>query len=180
MNKNICNNSLKVLTCTVSLLLITACTSGNSDKWPVMQADNLWQELEKSQKEDVVLYEKTSSPENQLLEPPFFTEPPTLLDIQNALQEIQRDLPSHEEKIALALEQFENAEDAQKGRYWRGVEIEKSRLNDIVVALRDIEYQISQNSDAQNEMNLTTALLERAVKLMPNKPDYLTEDMLGN
>ncbi|MDA0707893.1 MAG: hypothetical protein O2963_02295, partial [Proteobacteria bacterium] len=68
---------------------------------------------------------------------------------------------------------FENSQEEDRPLYWRGVEIEISRLNELVLKLRDIEYQISDHKQAIVEHKFAQNLIARAQEIMPSPPPDL-------
>ena len=179
-------NGLKSGLTIVSMLLVGACASGNGSDWPKMEADNLWQELEKKQNEKINVSDNTLSIDNPsslnapLVRPPFEAAPPTLSDIRYSLSEIERDLPLREQDIIAALLRFENADAEDKALHWRGVEIEKSRLIELVGAIRRISYQLRDNNEAADEQALVEQFMQRAAKISPETPEDMTTDRLAN
>ena len=154
----------------VSLGLM-GCASNNSEDWPTMQADSLWQQLEEGQTDGTISNGNISVAEEEAnLSMPTMQEARiSLPDIRLNLSEIERDLPIHAENIAKSLQEFENAVEEDKALHWRGVEIEKSRLNDKMGRLREIQRQTSNTPAASNELRMASALLNRAEEIMPDQ-----------
>ena len=178
-------NSLKSVMSMVTVLFVGACASDNGADWPKMEADNLWQELEKKQSEESNPSETALNSDDQsslngpLAMPSFEVAPPTLSDIRYSLREIERDLPIHERGINAALLRFKNAEAQDKALHWRGVEIEKSRLNDMESALRRIEYQIRGNEETATEQELVERFMQWVTRISPDMPEDMTTDRLA-
>lgn len=174
MKKNIKNNTLKNVIGAISLVSIMACASGNSDDWPTLKADELWQELGQEGDQSQTIATGNSNAENTtLLKPPFRQQEVSLIDIRVSLSEMERDIPFHRENISKALDEFDRAKVTEKALYWRGVEIEKSRINDLLSRLRGIEYQVASNDSAAAERRLAAELLARAEELIPHMPSDL-------
>lgn len=176
MRKSLYNNALTAWMLVVLVTSLGACTPTNSDDWPKMEADALWQQLESDQDQTTVAQnnDPSLSDGSNLSRPPFMGTPVSLLDIQVTLDEIERDLPFHEQSIKKALADFESAAEGEKALYWRGVEIEKSRINDLTGQLRNISYQIADNSQASAERQLARMLLINAEAITPASPDEMT------
>jgi len=180
IKKPLFHNMLKPPLFAAAIVVFSSCSSINSDDWPKMEADALWQQLESKQNQAIVA-ENTTSTNNQntnLSRPPFENETLSLLDIKVSLDEIERDMPFHKENIARALDAFKVATEQEKAMYWRGVEIEKSRINDIASTLRAIEYQIANSDDAGAERELIKVLLNRTAELTPEAPSDLDLAMM--
>jgi len=162
---------LKINTGILISLCLVGCASNDSEDWPTMQADSLWQQLEESQtggNNPIDNIEVTEEDAN-LSMPTMKEANLSLPDIRVSLSEIERDLPIHAENIEKSLQEFEDAVEEDKARHWRGVEIEKSRLNDKMGRLREIHRQILNTPTAANELRMASALLSRAENIMPDQ-----------
>ncbi len=170
-NKSMLNNMLKINMGVLFSLGLMGCASNNSEDWPTMQADSLWQQLEEGQNDGTISNgNMTVTEQDANLSMPAIQESSlSLPDIRVSLSEIARDLPIHAENIAKSLQEFEDAVEADKALHWRGVEIEKSRLNDRMGRLREIQRQISNKPSASNELRMASALLSRAERMMPDQ-----------
>ncbi len=175
-NKSFYINVLKGTSFVVATILLIACSGSKPEDWPVMQADTLWQQLEKEGQEELAV---SDGQQDRVIKPtpskvPFEQNDLSIIDMRVALDEIERDLPYHEKNIRNALENYDASSTENKALNWRGVEIQISRINDIRAQLRDIEYALRDNPDRLNEYNLTRALLLRADNLIPPQPAGLT------
>ncbi len=172
---SIFNNSLKSILCAAFVAALAACSSAGSDDWPVLVADPLWADLEETRNREVAAGDVdtvgTSNP--SLSKSPYEASPVSLIDIRVTLDEVERDLPYLAENMAKALDLFEAAAEGDKALYWRGVEIEKSRINELTGKLRTIEYQIADNDQAADERQLARILLARIKEITPAAPDSL-------
>lgn len=165
-------SALKGATVIVSTTLLVACSGSKQEDWPVMQADTLWQQLEKEGQEELAV---NRDKQDSVVNPspakvPFERSDLSVIDVRVTLDEIERDLPYHEENISNALENYNASSPENKALNWRGVEIQISRINDLRARLRNIEYALRDNPDRMNEYNLTRALLQRADNLIPAQP----------
>ena len=168
-------NGLKYVSCISLLTALIACSSSGSEDWPQLTADPLWSELEETANNDVVDGDnETSSPSNaSLSRPPFETSTMPLLDVRVALDEVDRDLPHLADELAKALDLYDEAAEEDKARYWRGVEIQKSRINELRSKLRTIAYEIETNTKADEERAQVNALLNQIKDISPTAPDSL-------
>jgi len=173
--KSLLINVLRLLFLVGALSAVAGCSTGNSDEWPTMEADDLWVELEQNNTGDVSTSDKNIGSDNQpsLLSSSIERKQMPLADIRVALREIERDLPYLTSRIEKAVDQFEAAAQEDKARFWRGVEIEKSRINELTGKLRNIDYQIADDDQAIAERGLTKQLLDRVKQITPNTPDSL-------
>lgn len=168
-------NMLRNLFSIFVLVAVAACSSGNSDEWPKLEADNLWVELQQNNANNGVLDNENTGSDDQpnLSSLPFEQVPIPLADIRIMLREIERDFPYLATSIEKAVDQFEASAQEDKALYWRGIEIEKSRINELTGKLRSIEHQIAENDQASVERQLTSRLLARAQEITPDAPDNL-------
>jgi len=175
MKKSLFINVLSGVICVAALTVLVACSTSNPEDWPKMEADSLWIELEENKGGEVAAVPESNTVDTKpsLSMLPFEDVPVLLIDIKVTLNEIERDLPFHAENIAKALDQFDGAPDEDKASYWRGVEVEKSRINEITGSLRTILYQIAGNDQAASERQLARVLLARAQEITPDRPDSL-------
>ncbi|MDG1438590.1 MAG: gamma-glutamyltransferase, partial [Emcibacteraceae bacterium] len=160
-------NSLKCSVAGILMLGIISCASGNSEDWPKMQADNLWQDLEQS---DAKLEMNADNNSASLTVPPFSNSKISLVDVRNTLTEIELALPNKMQNLEKAVQSYRDAPSNDKARYWRGIEVEKSRLNELTSALRNIEYQIESNKSAETELILTRELITKINNMSPVMP----------
>jgi gamma-glutamyltranspeptidase / glutathione hydrolase len=161
-------NGLKYCSVGIGLIFIAACASNKSDDWPKMKADNLWQELEQSEVKNV---DKINNNNASLIKPPFAGTEISLIDIRSTLVEIEKALPSKLKSMKEALNAYNAAVFNDKASFWRGVEIEKSRLNEISNALSNIEFQLLNDDSAFNELLMTRKLLAIVQSMLPEAPD---------
>lgn len=153
------------------MFFLVSCSGGGSEEWPTMRADSLWVDLENADEaqitdEQLIETEDKPSPSAR----PFEVDQISPIDVRVALDEAERDLPYHAERIAEALTRYERSSAEDRALNWRGVEIEISRLNEIIARLREIDHRLKGNQDYINEQRATAALLERAVNLIPEQP----------
>lgn len=172
---SIYNSSLKNILCAVSVTALVACSSASSDDWPLLAADPLWAELEETRNSEVANsdLESAGTSNPSLSKSPYEASPELLLDVRVTLDEVERDLPYLADNMAKAMDLFDAAAEEDKALYWRGVEIEKSRINELSGKLRTIEYQIANNDHAAAERQLARVLLARAEEITPDAPDSL-------
>lgn len=175
VKKSLFINMLRGLFLSAMSIAIAACSYGNSDEWPKMEADNLWVELEQNQVGDAALAIESQDGGElpNLSKSPFEQAAIPLADIRVMLIEIERDLPFLAIKVEKAVDEFEAATQEDKALYWRGVEIEKSRVNELTGKLRSIEFQVGSNERAQAELALTRRLLAQTQQITPDAPDSL-------
>ena len=173
INKSLYSSMLKFLAIFSWAFILISCSSSSQDQWPELRADGLWQDLSQVQNETLIEPEDDQGTDirQEIPAPPFATPTLSLLDIQVALSEIDRDFSFNQKNMARALSQYEEASITDKSSNWRAVEIQKSRLNDIVVKLRSIEYQIVDNPEATSELSLTRKLIHQIVVIIPIPPD---------
>ena len=166
---------MSIISMLISFILL-GCSSNKSEDWPIMQADSLWQQLEEDQSNEIISNDNvTVSEEDANLSMLTIQKASiSMADIRVSLSEIERDIPIHAENITKSLQEFEEAVEEDKALHWRGVEIEKSRLNDKMVRLREIQRQISNTPTASNELRMASALLSRAEEIMPDQYYDLT------
>ena len=166
--KTLLISSLKTVVATFMVFLIVACASGSSDDWPKMQADELWLELEKrnTASNETSKSAPAAASDPNPSKPPFEGAPLALTDIRVMLAEIERDLPFRMQSIAAAVDLFENAADTDKALHWRGVELEKSRLN----GQTRIQIAQSDASLAQYPKHATASDVHLRTPLMADPP----------
>lgn len=168
------NKTVKCVLAGMAFVLVTACSSSSEEDWPKMRADNLWQELDQlatEVPEPIAAVQEPAPPEAS--EVPFEPESISAIDARIILDEIERDLPFHAENIAAAVDRFGKSTEGEKALNWRGVEIEISRINDIAGQLRSLAFRLRNNPETVNELNITSALLERVHSLIPERPSNL-------
>jgi len=172
---SIFKNNLKNILCAVFVTALTACSFVNSDDWPLLTADPLWTELAETKNNDVVdeVIVTDIFSEPILSNSPHAATPLLLIDVRVMLDKIERDLPYQALNMAKALVMFNAAAKEDKALYWRGVEIEKSRVNEFRGELRMIEHQIANNDQAVVERQLTNILLRRVEEITPDAPNSL-------
>lgn len=170
--KSISINSLKTSLTFAVLVMITACASNNSDDWPKLEADNLWQQLEQGDgiSKDVV-QKHTAENDMSLLKPPFGKTTLSLEEVRVTLNEIERDFPGYAENLNNAMNVYVNAMDVDKAMHWRGVEIEKSRINNMASALWIIVFQLASNDQMKDEVSRARVLLKKVGDVTPQMPD---------
>ncbi len=159
----------------ISLAILTACSSYDSQDWPKLEADTVWQKLEKNQ-EDTELSDDSIASDDLVTGPSILQVQSTTLsltDIRASLNDIERALAAREDQLKKSVDLFENSQEEDRPLYWRGVEIEISRLNELVLKLRDIEYQISDHKQAIVEHKFAQNLIARAQEIMPSPPPDL-------
>ncbi|MDG1709345.1 MAG: hypothetical protein P8H03_11320 [Emcibacteraceae bacterium] len=157
-------------------LIIIACSSGNSDDWPKMQADNLWQKLEQSDAKSIGGDEIN---EASLIEPPFYGTEISLVDIRSTLSEIELALPNRAENMQTAVDAYNAAPTIDKSSFWRGVEIENSRLNELTSVLRNIEFHLVNNNVAETELLLTRKLIIAANSISQDAPNDINLETMN-
>ena len=169
--KHLLINAVGVFVSCVFLVLISSCSSSQSEDWPKMAADTLWQDLEQK---------RTSSPsdedvtenadDNVSLSPPSdgVAKIPAI-DMTVIMDEVDRDLPVYRENMARALDRYENSDDENKDLHWRGVEIEISRLNDVLGRLRTIEHQLDLYKNSEDLLIRVNELLDQVGALIPTR-----------
>ncbi len=175
--KSLFHNVLRGGLAILSIAMLIACSSSSSEDWPKMEADSTWAELEQAQAgADMPASEEVGQSESrqpELPPSPYLNGDMLPLDIQVALDEIDRDLPHNAQRIAAALDVYEAAAADDKAMRWRGVEIEISRVNEILSDLRSIERQLIANRQDGAVLVRTQALLARAGELIPEQPPEL-------
>lgn len=162
-------NMLRVLLTLIISCILISCSSSGSDEWPKLEADRLWQKLEQEQSDTEILSDNSLNNNETILLPSATASPSiSLSDIDLSLNEIENKLTLHEKNIQLAVDKFENANGEDKDLHWRGIEIQKSRLNSDLSVLRDIVFRLADKQEAVNERQRATMLLKRAEALMPD------------
>lgn len=179
--KSLFNKGLKLFSVLISMVSIISCSSNNLDEWPELHADNLWQELEETNPNDA----KEAIDDNVTniaspSKPAFDDVVISLEEVKKELRDIEFLLPQREAAVSKALNDYFDASAADKASFWRGVEIEKSRINDIASRLRLLEYKFENNSQATLEKQLIARLLEKAENIIPVTPSDLNLSSLQN
>jgi gamma-glutamyltranspeptidase/glutathione hydrolase len=174
VRKCLFNSDLKALFIIASIVFVVSCSGKNSEEWPKMQADSLWQDLEESGSQN----DGTSEPEvanddTSLLAQPYQEDTISISEIRETLRDVEFLIPQREKGIASALSSFESAAEQEKASYWRGVEIEKSRINDIASRLRSIEYQLAKSDQFLIEKQMNGKLLKQVERIIPDAPTTL-------
>lgn len=163
------SNMLKAIVILMFPGILISCSSSGSDDWPKLEADQLWQELDQGQFEaGMVLDNSLNDNETNLLPSSVTSTTTSLSDIDTSLNEIENKLVLHEKNIQLAVDKFDNASGEDKDLHLRGIEIEKSRLNNDISILKNILYQLTDNQEAESERRQAAMLLNRAEQLMPD------------
>ena len=172
---SIFKNNLKNISCALFIVALPACSFVNSDDWPLLTADPLWVELEKTKNSDV----EAEVINTVVLSDPILSKSPyaatalPLIDVRVMLDKIERDLPYQAHNMAKALDMFDAAGKEDKALYWRGVEIEKSQVNEFRGELLMIKHQIMDNDQAVVERQLTNVLLMKVEEITPDAPNSL-------
>lgn len=179
--KSLFNNGLKSFAMCMSVVSIMSCSSNNSDEWPILQADNLWEELGESSSDLGVSKEEVDAGSSASPSKPRFEENViSLEDVKNELRDIEFLLPRREEAVRKALKSYHDARAEDKASFWRGVEIEKSRINDISGRLRLLDFKLENNNQAALEKQLIARLLEKAENITPITPSDLNLSSIQN
>lgn len=177
--KSLFNNGLRYSSAIMFIASIMACASDNSEEWPKLEADNLWQDLEVNRGEKAVSINQAEANENtSLLKPPFEEKPFSLEEAREELRDIEFLLPQREKGIATALNAFSQATGENKASLWRGVEIEKSRINDLTSRLRSLDFQLMNFDQALLEKQLVERLLNKAANITPETPSDLNLSLM--
>lgn len=176
IRKSLFSTMLRLVVVCCAALIIMSCSYNDPEVWPELRGDALWQELNDNSNIEPLspAQNNITVPNNNIPKPPIQMTSLSLLDIQVTLSEIDRDLPYHEQNIINALSRFENAELADKASMWRGVEIQRSRLNDLAGKISAIEFQIADNPDSNAELVLARMLMKNILAILPNKLDEKT------
>ncbi len=137
-----------------------------------MEADDLWSDLETARNQQSTDTENVADqdvPSNPSSVPPG-ANVISDLDITVTLEEIERDLPVHIENMALARDKYDAATADDRELHWRGVEIEISRLNEMIGKLREIDYQLTLMNDQSDKKRRANDLLTRISDIIPDTP----------
>lgn len=179
--KSLLNSGLRSFGALLSIASIIACSSNNSEEWPELRADNLWQELgESSSSETWSAVNDSVSESASPSKPSFETVVISLENVQKELRDIEFLLPKREEAVSKALNDYFDAPTDDKISFWGGVEIERSRINDLASRLRLLNYKLENNSQATKEKQLISRLLIKAENITPVTPSDLNLSSLQN
>lgn len=171
MKKPLINKYLKIGVMTAATALLIGCATGDENDWPALKADNLWQELENSGQNDSQISQNTSNSGNASLSSPSSGALNiSNSEVQNVLSSSEIKLKALEESITKAIAAYANAGESEKARYWRGVEVEKSRIIDVAGNLRRVEYALSQNNPGSQDLMHVRTLLKNADRMSPDTP----------
>ena len=175
MKKSIFNNILKWMVVWMSFIMLAACSSYDSQDWPTLEADTVWQNLEQNPENKDISSANIESDDLLPGPSPLLDHTPasSLKDIRASLNDIERALGAREDQLKNSIDLFENSPEEDRYLYWGGVEIEISRLNELVLKLRDIEYQISDHKQAIVEHKFAQNLIARAQEIMLSPPPDL-------
>jgi len=107
--KSLFNKGLKLFSVLISMVSIISCSSNNSDEWPELHADNLWQELEETNPNDAK--EAINDNVTNIASPskPSFDDVViSLEEVKKELRDIEFLLPQREAAVSKALNEKNN------------------------------------------------------------------------
>ncbi|MCC3861420.1 hypothetical protein [Pseudemcibacter aquimaris] len=163
---------LKPVVFVLPVCIVAGCASGNDNEWPVLQADNLWNEIEeKANDESAVSLNSVNLNDTSLNNSFDNAHQMTMDEIRETISNSEIRINELEQNINVAIAAYNQASNDEKPQYWRGVEIEKSRLNDVGGTLRQIEYQLSSGGFVSSELTHVRTLLERILRMTPKLPE---------
>lgn len=132
----------------VFVLIIAGCSSREAELWPVIEADPLWQEIKKNQKNPAVPEEfLTEDSQPDLIEDAHSL--PVLKNLKSSellkaeMKRHWRGFDEDEQQFLMALKKYDQQKTPQN---WLAIELYKSRIKDRNGELRGIEAQASRQS----------------------------------